>query len=279
MALNIKINVRDSVDFNRAFDSSVANRIALGDPRPQALRASGSNLQGDFGGTSESDIGPATLRERYRGAAGAPPAGRARLAALEQGRRSEAGTLPAPEQKSSMPSRPAPSAGTADTDAAIRAASNAAGVDTDTMRSIASIESSMKPASNRNRRTQYKGLYQLGRDEWRRYGSGDIYNAGDNAMAAGRLFAAHRAEFRARFGREPTDRELYMMHQQGLGFYTRGAMTNIGGNRYPGMRGPQTHASFEAGWGRELERRRDAFARRELKPRITLGDISALGKK
>ena len=46
-----------------------------------------------------------------------------------------------------------------------------------------------------------------------------------------------------------------MMHQQGRGFYSRGSMTNIGGNPYPGMRGPQTHESFEAGWGREIERR------------------------
>jgi hypothetical protein len=51
-----------------------------------------------------------------------------------------------------------------------------------------------------------------------------------------------------------------MMHQQGLGFYTRGAMTNIRGNPYPGMRGPQTHESFEAGWGREIERRAARFS-------------------
>jgi hypothetical protein len=67
---------------------------------------------------------------------------------------------------------------------------------------------------------------------------------------------------RARFGRDPTDTEMYMMHQQGLGFYTRGAMTNIGGNPYPGMRGPQTHESFEAGWGRSLARGRAGFEAR-----------------
>jgi len=50
-----------------------------------------------------------------------------------------------------------------------------------------------------------------------------------------------------------------MMHQQGLGFYTRGAMTNIGGNPYPGMHGEQTHESFEAGWGREVSRRKARF--------------------
>jgi hypothetical protein len=154
----------------------------------------------------------------------------------------------------------APRAGSGDTDAAIRGAAKHAGVDPNTMRSIASIESSMNPASNANRRTQYKGLYQIGREEWQQFGSGDVYNAHDNAMAAARMFKHHKAEFNKRFGRDPTDRELYMIHQQGLGFYTRGAMTNIGGNRYPGMRGPQTHESFEAGWGREVERRKAHFA-------------------
>jgi hypothetical protein len=74
------------------------------------------------------------------------------------------------------------------------------------------------------------------------------------------MFDANRSQFRQHFGRDPTDTELYMMHQQGLGFYTRGAMTNIGGNPYPGMHGPQTHESFEAGWGRELARRKAGFA-------------------
>ena len=128
------------------------------------------------------------------------------------------------------------------------------------MRSIASIESGMNPSSNANRSTQYKGLYQVGREEWRRFGGeGNIYSARDNAMATGRMFEANRNQFRSHFGREPTDTELYMMHQQGLGFYTRGAMTNIGGNPYPGMHGEQTHESFEAGWGREVSRRKARF--------------------
>jgi len=154
--------------------------------------------------------------------------------------------------------------GSAETDQAIVDAARAHHLDPNTMRGIASIESSMNPTSNANRATQYKGLYQIGRSEWSRFGAGgNIYSAQDNAIGAARMFDANRAQFRQRFGRDPTDTELYMMHQQGLGFYTRGAMTNIQGNPYPGMRGPQSHESFEAGWGRELARRKAGFAARE----------------
>src|SRR6266404_3882060 len=74
--------------------------------------------------------------------------------------------------------------GSAETDEAIREAARAHNLDVNTMRGIASIESSMNPSSNANRRTQYKGLYQIGREEWRRFGQGNIYSARDNAMAA-----------------------------------------------------------------------------------------------
>lgn len=151
--------------------------------------------------------------------------------------------------------------GSSDTDAAIARAAREHHLDPNFMRSIASIESGMTPSSNANRSTQYKGLYQIGHDEWRRTGDGgNIYSAEDNAMAAGRLFTENSRQFEKHFGRAPSETELYMMHQQGLGFYTRGAMTNIGGNPYPGMHGPQTHESFEAGWGREISRRKAQFA-------------------
>lgn len=156
----------------------------------------------------------------------------------------------------------APAAGSKNVDEAIQAAAKSAGIDVNTMRAIASIESSMNPASNMNKTTQYKGLYQIGREEWAKYGQGDIYNPYDNAMAASRMFTDHAAEFSKRYGRAPTATEMYLMHQQGLGFYTRGAMTNIAGNPYPGMSGPQTGGfggSFERGWGSELERRKKKF--------------------
>lgn len=157
--------------------------------------------------------------------------------------------------------------GSAETDAAIVRAAKEHNLDPNFMRGVAGIESSMNPSSNANARTQYKGLYQIGHDEWRRTGQGgNIYSAEDNAMAAGRLFNENRRQFTKHFGRDPTEAELYIMHQQGLGFYTRGAMTNIGGNPYPGMRGPQTHESFEAGWGREIARRKAAYSRAHPAP-------------
>lgn len=159
--------------------------------------------------------------------------------------------------------------GSAEVDRAIVEAAQAHHLDPNTMRSIASIESDMNPSSNASRSTQYKGLYQIGRNEWERFGNGgNIYSAQENAMGAARMFEANRTQFRQHFGRDPTDTELYMMHQQGLGFYTRGAMTNIGGNPYPGMHGPQTHESFEAGWGREVARRKADYSAREPKPEV-----------
>ena len=168
---------------------------------------------------------------------------------------------------SNVPQRPF-SQGSQDTDRAIVEAAKAHHLDPNFMRSVASIESGMTPSSNANKATQYKGLYQIGsrgpKSEWATFSKPgeNIYSARDNAMAAARMFEANRNQFRSRIGRDPTDTEMYLMHQQGLGFYTRGAMTNIGGNPYPGMHGPQSHESFEAGWGREVARRKSGFASR-----------------
>ena len=164
-----------------------------------------------------------------------------------------------PVQLASLP-RAMPERGSVEVNGAIDNASRQYGLDPNTMRAIASIESDNNPGSNRRRATQYKGLFQIGKDEWRRYGEGDIYNATDNAMAAARMLADHKTWFQQQYGRAPTDTELYMMHQQGRGFFTRGAMTNIRGNPYPGMRGPQSHGSFQAGWGQELARRKMLLA-------------------
>jgi|SRR6516164_1738657 len=160
--------------------------------------------------------------------------------------------------------RELPARGSAEVNDAIDDASRTFGLNADTMRAIASIESSNQPGSNRNSATQYKGLFQIGRDEWKRYGEGDIYNPRDNAMAAARMMADHQTWFRERYGRNPSDAELYMMHQQGRGFFTRGMMTNVAGNRYPGMRGPQDRRSFQMGWANELARRKMLLAQPEM---------------
>jgi Transglycosylase SLT domain len=160
--------------------------------------------------------------------------------------------------------------GSSVTDRAIADASRRYGLNPNTMRGIASIESSMNPNSNANRSTQYKGLFQIGRSEWAQYGhGGNIYDARQNADAAGRMLSDHADWFRSRYGRKPTDAELYMMHQQGRGFFSNGAMTNIGGNPYPGMRGAQDHNSFMSGWGRELARRKAVFERVNPEPQAS----------
>lgn len=140
-------------------------------------------------------------------------------------------------------------------ESAIQQAAAISGRSPDTMRAIASIESGLQPTSNYNKSTQYKGLYQIGREEWRKYGEGNIYNAHDNATATGKMFRDHIAQFESRFGRQPTDAELYLIHQQGLGFYTKGTMTNIEGNLPPGAPAwARSHEGFERFWSGRLAR-------------------------
>jgi hypothetical protein len=138
---------------------------------------------------------------------------------------------------------------------AIDAAARQYGLNPAVLKGIANIESSWDPSSNKDKTTQYKGLFQLGGDEWKQHGSGDIYNASDNANAAAKLLSSHAQWFQNSYGREPTPGELYMMHLQGRGFISKGTMTNVAGNPYPGMRGPQTPESFQKGWSDTLARR------------------------
>jgi hypothetical protein len=156
-------------------------------------------------------------------------------------------------------------ASSADVDKALMATAEAAGMDLPHWKAIASIESSLDPGSNRERGTQYKGLFQIGSrgegSEWARQGKGDIYDPMDNASAAASLAMENNSRFRALTGRDPTPIETYMMHQQGLGFYTHGTMTNIAGNlpakdRTPENMSPQ---GFERYWSNQIERRAKFF--------------------
>jgi len=160
--------------------------------------------------------------------------------------------------KSSGPVTASHSTGSPNVDAALQSGAAAAGMDVAHFKSIAAIESALDPHSNYNKRTQYKGLFQIGRSEWGEYlkhgGSGSIYNASDNAMAMAYLVNRNRADFKRRFGRDPTNDEIYLMHQQGLGFYTRGALTNMHGN-LPASARPyvHTHQQFEQYWSNRVE--------------------------
>src|ERR1700761_7643601 len=63
----------------------------------------------------------------------------------------------------------------------IERAAEAFGVDVNFMKAVAKIESDFNP---RQRTGSYIGLFQLSKSEFSKYGSGDILNPRDNAMAA-----------------------------------------------------------------------------------------------
>jgi hypothetical protein len=155
---------------------------------------------------------------------------------------------------------------TNDVDSAINATAARAGMSPAHWKAIADIESGLKPGSNSyNPATQYKGLFQIGSrgqgSEWSTHGKGNIYDPMDNANAAADIAARNNAWFTNRYGHAPTPIQTYMMHQQGPGFYSRGAMTNIAGNLPAGDRTPEnmTHQGFENYWARKLAARAARF--------------------
>src|SRR3984885_2912367 len=68
----------------------------------------------------------------------------------------------------------------------IKRAADAFGLDFNFMKTVAKIESDFDP---KNRTGQYIGLFQLSKQEFAKYGSGEITNARDNAVAAAYKFA------------------------------------------------------------------------------------------
>lgn len=103
-----------------------------------------------------------------------------------------------------------------DVDKAIVEASRATGVDENALRVYAKIESGGKPGDQTG---SYKGLFQLSDSEFARHGSGNIFDARDNAIAAANKLKAEAASFKAKTGRDPTPADLYMVHQQGEAGY------------------------------------------------------------
>jgi len=94
----------------------------------------------------------------------------------------------------------------------IERAAEAFGVDVNFMKAVAKIESDFNP---RERTGSYIGLFQLSKSEFREYGSGDILNSRDNAMAAAYKFINQAARFEAMTHEELTFANLYLIHQQG----------------------------------------------------------------
>jgi Transglycosylase SLT domain len=102
----------------------------------------------------------------------------------------------------------------------IKLASQAFGLDFNFMKAVAKIESDFDP---KQRTGSYIGLFQLSKDEFARYGSGDILNPRDNSIAAAYKFATAALLFELNTHKKATFSDLYLIHQQG----TRGAEEHV----------------------------------------------------
>ena len=102
----------------------------------------------------------------------------------------------------------------------IKRASDAFGLDFSFMKAVAKIESDFDP---KQRTGSYFGLFQLSKDEFAKYGSGDILDARDNAVAAAYKFATATILFELNTHKKPTFSDLYLIHQQG----TQGAEEHV----------------------------------------------------
>ncbi len=94
----------------------------------------------------------------------------------------------------------------------IRHASDAFGLDFNFMKAVAKIESGFNP---KQRTGSYVGLFQLSNYEFKRYGSGNITDSRDNAIAGAYKFATEALLFEFETGKKPTFSDLYLIHQQG----------------------------------------------------------------
>ena len=94
----------------------------------------------------------------------------------------------------------------------IKRASDAFGLDFNFMKAVAKIESGFNP---KQRTGSYIGLFQLSNNEFKEYGSGNITDPRDNAIAGAYKFATAALLFEFGTGRKPTFSDLYLIHQQG----------------------------------------------------------------
>jgi soluble lytic murein transglycosylase-like protein len=94
----------------------------------------------------------------------------------------------------------------------IKRASDAFGLDFSFMKAVAKIESGFNP---KQRTGSYIGLFQLSNSEFKQYGSGNITDPRDNAIAGAFKFATEALLFEFGIGRKPTFSDLYLIHQQG----------------------------------------------------------------
>jgi hypothetical protein len=102
----------------------------------------------------------------------------------------------------------------------IKRASDNFGLDSRFMMAVAKIESNFDP---KQRTGSYIGLFQLSNYEFNKYGSGDINNPRDNAIAAAYKFSTAAIMFELDTHKKPTLYDLYLIHQQG----TQGAAQHV----------------------------------------------------
>jgi hypothetical protein len=94
----------------------------------------------------------------------------------------------------------------------IRRAADALGLDFNFMKAVAKVESGFDP---QQRTGSYIGLFQLSRYEFNKFGSGQIRDSRDNAVAAAYKIITEGILFEWVTHRKPTLSDLYLIHQQG----------------------------------------------------------------
>ena len=94
----------------------------------------------------------------------------------------------------------------------IKRAADAFGLDSNFMKAVAKIESGFDP---KQRTGSYIGLFQLSKEEFNKFGSGQIRDSRDNAVAAAYKVIAEGILFEWITHRKPTMSDLYLIHQQG----------------------------------------------------------------
>jgi hypothetical protein len=97
----------------------------------------------------------------------------------------------------------------------VTAAGSSKGISPDYMARTAYIESKMDPTAVSP--TGASGLFQFTKGTARQYGLTDPTDPVASSDAAARLAADNKKSLTAALGREPTDPELYLAHQQGAG--------------------------------------------------------------
>jgi hypothetical protein len=94
----------------------------------------------------------------------------------------------------------------------IKRASDAFGLDFNFMKAVAKIESGFDPKQHTG---SYVGLFQLSKYEFSKFGSGEILDPRDNAVAAAYKVITEGILFEWVTHRKPTLSDLYLIHQQG----------------------------------------------------------------